>query len=157
VYQPPAQPQRLRQRRGIPLGRFIAAGIIAVMLTVLMVVLLVNPLNWEIPGLGGSAAATGTSGPGTQIAGDGAATGEPLDQPTQQVVPTSAAPTSGPTPTAPLQPPAGMVLVSGGAFLRGVSDEEATEWVRRCIDESQEDGDPACLPLTISPTPNPSR
>jgi formylglycine-generating enzyme required for sulfatase activity len=39
-----------------------------------------------------------------------------------------------------------MVLVSGGAFMRGVADEEATEWVRRCIDESQVAGDPACLP-----------
>jgi sulfatase modifying factor 1 len=37
-----------------------------------------------------------------------------------------------------------MVLVGGGPFLRGVSDDEIQAFVLLCIDESTESGDPRC-------------
>ncbi len=145
VYQPPAGPQ-YRQRRGIPLGRFIVAGILAVMLTAVMVVVLVNPMDWELPfggspaGSEGAAAADAPLTPGTT-----APTGEEAQPTTQPTTEPQVAPTTGPTPTVQLQAPAGMVLIEGGAFRRGVADEEIDEWIWKCVDESTADGDPACI------------
>ncbi len=137
IYQPASPP---RPRRGIPLGRFLLAGLIAVVLTALMVVILINPLNWRLPSLGGSGASAATTPAPPQSAATptGPAAGLPTTlPPTQPALPT---PTSIPTT------PPGMALVDGGPFQRGVTDEEAQAAILSCINESTVEGDPACLP-----------
>lgn len=150
VYQPPAQPHLRAPRRGISLGTLMGAGILAVMLTALMVVVLVNPMNWELPLIGG------TSEEGTPVAGaegtpatpSQATTAAPGVAATGEATQEAAGPAVSPTPSvAPTNPaPPNMVLIDGGPFIRGVTDEEARATVLSCIQESTEDGDPACLP-----------
>ncbi|HEC22987.1 MAG TPA: Stp1/IreP family PP2C-type Ser/Thr phosphatase, partial [Chloroflexi bacterium] len=135
VYQPPAQPN-IAPRRGIPIGWFFVAGIVAIVLTALMVVVLVNPMNWELklPSFAGGAA---TEAP-TQAAE--APPTQPVDQPT--AVPPTPVPAT-PEPTQPVAPP-GMVLIEGGPFLRGVSDEEVQAAILSCINEAEDNT--RCLP-----------
>ncbi len=134
AYQLPAQPASLRPpRRGITLGTFLLVAFLAVLLTVLMVVALVNPFNWQLPAisLGEGAQPTATS---------------TLDQASLYLTLTASAitppslpttpPPVTPTPTSIVAPP-GMVLVEGGAFTRGVGDEEAQAAILLCIQESQ--------------------
>jgi formylglycine-generating enzyme required for sulfatase activity/serine/threonine protein phosphatase PrpC len=134
TYQLPAQPASLRPpRRGITLGTFVLVAFLAVLLTVVMVVILVNPFNWQLPtvSLGGGTQPTATA------ALDQAALYQTLTVPaiTPPTLPTTPPPVT-PTPTSIVAPP-GMVLIEGGAFTRGVSDEEAQAAILLCIQESQ--------------------
>jgi len=132
IYQPPTP--RYAQRRGVPLGLFVVVGLLAIVLTALMVVLLINPLDWELPirvGAGGPPAAA------TQVGGGAVGiitqTAMPTSTPTVTPLPPTPTPTVEPTP----QAPPGMVLIEGGAFLRGVSDDEVARAINLCINETE--------------------
>lgn len=135
IYKPPQASLR-QQRRGVSAGVLAVFGAIAVLLTVAMVVLLVNPLGWDLP-FGGEAAATEP----TVTSEGGATSTQPVapatGQPTPQVTP--ATPTLQPDATVE-PPPPGMALVDGGPFLRGVTDDEATQAVQTCIAETEGGG-----------------
>ena len=89
-------------RRGIPVGLFSVFGLIAVVLTAVMVVVLINPFNWTLPfGLGGGQVA------GTQETEE-APVGEASPQPTpagETTQPPAAQPTTPPEPTQVVAPP----------------------------------------------------
>ncbi len=137
VYQPPAQPQYGPVRRGgggISVGLFALVGLLAIVLTAAMVVVLINPLGWQLPfGIGSAPAAPGATQPVAEATQ--APTSAVAEQPTVETAPQ---PTVAPTPTAALAP-AGMVLVDGGAFTRGVPDAEALAAVQTCIQETVND------------------
>jgi protein phosphatase len=134
IYQPPAQPMYRSPRSGISLGRFIAVGIGAILLTIVMVVILVNPLNWNLPFGGGAA---GAETPATEQAA--AETQAAPTQPAAAAQTSEAVPTSNGlvTATPQSQAPPGMALIDGGAFLRGVGTEEAQAAILSCIRESE--------------------
>ncbi len=136
VYQPPSQPSLRTPRRGggMTIGTFAAIGAGTVVIVLLMVLLLTNPFDWQVPFLGG---------------GDEIPVGEaaPVDvTPTEITVPTpipateppdAEEPTAEPVPTTAPAPP-NMVLVPGGSFTRGVTEEEATKATLACIDEAED-------------------
>ncbi|MBN1311493.1 MAG: SUMF1/EgtB/PvdO family nonheme iron enzyme [Anaerolineae bacterium] len=137
IYQPPGQPNVRQTRRGVSIGAFALLGLVTVLLVVGMVLILVNPLGWELPSFGEAAqAATATPTvslptptlPAAEVATEPPPTTEPVEQPS--------------TPTEPA--PSGMVLVEGGAFLRGVPDEEVEAAVQSCIQEDERSGNPSC-------------
>jgi serine/threonine protein phosphatase PrpC/formylglycine-generating enzyme required for sulfatase activity len=137
IYQPPVQPQP--QRRGVPVGLFAVVGMLAIALTALMVVILINPMGWQFPG--GQQAADVTAEPPTEEAVGAvdltqAAPTEPqveAPSPTVEEPATEEQPTAQPTLAAA---PPGMVVVEGGDFLRGVSDEEAEAATQACLEEA---------------------
>jgi formylglycine-generating enzyme required for sulfatase activity/serine/threonine protein phosphatase PrpC len=126
IYQPPGQPNMQQPRRGLSIGTVALVGLMAVLLTAVMVLILVNPMGWTLPWVGEIAqVATATATPGlpTPTLPPVATTEVPIVQPTEpQVTPTQAAPD-------------GMVLIEGGAFLRGVADAEIDTAVNSCIQE----------------------
>ncbi|MEJ2150900.1 MAG: SUMF1/EgtB/PvdO family nonheme iron enzyme [Chloroflexota bacterium] len=129
VYQPPGQPYYQQpRRRGIPVGWFAIAGLIAVALTVLMVMALVNPFGWSLPFSGGGVAQTEEA---TQVA---EAPTEATEAPTTPPPTAEQAPTEEPLPPAP----PGMVLVEGGGFMRGVSEDEAQAAALSCVNEAED-------------------
>ncbi len=136
IYQPPAQPNlRVQRRGGISLGAFAVVGLIAIIMTALMVVILVNPMGWTLPFIGGGeeeATSPVVGQPVTQ-----AALTQPVVAPpsTAAVTPT---PSVEPSPTTPVTPP-GMVYIDGGPFTRGVTDEEAQAAALACINETVDD------------------
>lgn len=142
IYQPPAQPEVNPPRRGITLGTLLVVATFAVLLTVAMVIVLVNPMNWSLPF--GAQAEAETPAAAEETAGEtadvtAAQPSEPPSTPVEVVEPTSA-PTATPEPVAP----PGMVLVEEGPFMRGVTEQEIQDYVLTCIEESEEDGDPRC-------------
>lgn len=146
IYQPPAQPETARRaapQRGVSVGLFAAVGLIAILLTALMVVLLVNPMGWDLPvGRGDvTEAAAVTEPPVTEPAV------VPTDPPTPEPATEEAAAPAEPTGegAAPTVAPApeGMVLISGGPFTRGVTDEEARDARDSCVEETAGEG--VCL------------
>ena len=148
IYQPPAQPAttRAQTQRGVSVGLFAAVGLIALLLTALMVVLLVNPLGWNLP-VGGRA---------TEEVPVVAQTEEPTDAPaateeeaeTEEAEPTEEAAAEEPageaSPTVEPAPP-GMTLIESadGTFTRGVPDDEAQVAQDLCVEETAGAG--ACL------------
>jgi formylglycine-generating enzyme required for sulfatase activity len=132
VYQPPAQPNYQPRRRGIPVGWFAIAGLVAIILTALMVVVLVNPFGWKLPS--GGVAET------EEVTQAVEAPTEPTEVPTTPPPTAETAPTEEPLPPAPQ----GMVIVEGGGFIRGVSDEEAQAAALSCINEAEDNT--RCLP-----------
>lgn len=133
--QPPYSRERMApvqgQRRGIPVGLFAVVAVFSVLLTVAMVLFLINPFDWDLPQLGGG-------GDGDQVTEETPAVADvaPTEAPAEQ-------PTTAPTPTvaptaAPVVAPAGMVLVEDGAFIRGVTDEEADAATLNCIDDAED-------------------
>jgi serine/threonine protein phosphatase PrpC/formylglycine-generating enzyme required for sulfatase activity len=139
IYQPPAQPNVRPRRRGISLGAFALIGLVAVLLTVVMVVVLVNPMDWTLPFTGGGEE-TAAAGEGGDEEAAQPTTEQPAEQPVTPAGEATAAPTLTPVPVAP----PGMVEVPGGPFMRGVSDAEIDSFVLLCIDESTDEGDPRC-------------
>lgn len=135
IYQPPGQPQYRQPRRGFSIGAFALVGLLAVLLTAAMVLILVNPLGWKLPWAGEVAEA-------------------PTATPTAMTLPTSTPPlvTTQPPEVQPTTPavtvtqsaPTNMVLIDGGAFLRGVPDTEIETITLPCIDEDTLPGDPNC-------------
>jgi serine/threonine protein phosphatase PrpC/formylglycine-generating enzyme required for sulfatase activity len=135
------------KRRGIPMGRFLLAGLLAVILTAIMVVVLVNPMNWSFLPFGGGASTDQTpTAQVTEIAGVGTTptTGGVATQP---AVATDAG-TPGATPGTVVGPasatpnaetPEGMVRIDGGGFMRGVSDQEMQDAINSCIQEPTDD------------------
>jgi protein phosphatase len=144
VYRSQTQPALRRERRGVSVGAFAAVGVFAVLLTILMVLVLLNPFGWNLPGRGGEAAAVTTeAAPSEQAAAQPTATSAPAAAETTE--PATPAPTA--TPTLEVAPaPAGMVLVPGGSFIRGVSDEEAEAATLACINETTEENNILCYP-----------
>ncbi len=139
TYHPPDRP--LRPRRGLSLGWVIAAGLLAVVLTGVMVLVLGNPFGWDSAFFGGREAAPGE-------AAEGAA--EPTLTPT---IAAPAQPVESPSPEPPptLQPlaPVGMTLVEEGPFTRGVTEDEANTAAFDCISAGNEylDGNTTlCIP-----------
>ncbi len=139
VYQPPPQVPVMAQRRGVSVGWFAAVGVLAIILTALMVVMLVNPMGWNLPGR--------SSAPATQAAAvavtETPQTPEPAvaaTQPTEPPATEEATPEGTPEVVAPV----GMLLVEGGAFMRGVPDEEVEAAAALCIQES-ENPDQECI------------
>ncbi len=134
VYQPPQPPPYYVQRRGVPLGLFVVVGLLAIALTALMVIVLINPLDWQLPiqigGGGPPAAATQVAG---GVPGLITQTAMPTSTPTATLPPPTPTPTLEPTP----QAPPGMVLIEGGPFLRGVSDDEVARAINLCINETE--------------------
>lgn len=134
IYQP-AQPTSLRpQPRGVPVGLFALVGLLAVILTALMVVILLNPFGWQLPFGAVAAQPTATTAAPTATA--------PLAATTAPATPeaTTPAPTPAPTiePTTEVPPaPPNMVLIEGGAFTRGVSDDEIARAINQCINETE--------------------
>lgn len=143
IYQPPAQPPP--QRRGVPVGLFAVVGLLAVALTALMVVLLINPMGWRIPF--GGRTADATAEPPTEAVGAVDLTqAAPTEPPVEAPSPTAAEPTAEePTAQPTLAPaPAGMVVIEGGDFTRGVTDEEADEATQACLQEATDNT--VCFP-----------
>lgn len=163
VYQPPvgaAGAQGKRRGGGISLVAFAAIGLVAILLTAILVVLLVNPFDFDLPfGSGGEdevadltpqapdAAAPSTDAGATDAGAQPAAPVEPA-------VPTTDpnAVAVVPTPTVPVAQPAppGMVFIEGGPFQRGVTDEEANQAINNCITEDTSAGDILCFPEYFS-------
>jgi formylglycine-generating enzyme required for sulfatase activity len=135
VYQPPTGPNIAPPRRGISLGVFVAVGVLAVLITVLMVLILVNPWGWQLPFIGEGLAAA------TAPAAEQTAETQPSPEATVIVVePTVAVETTPlPTPTPQVVAPPNMVAVPGGAFQRGATDAEIDDATLSCIQE-REDG-----------------
>lgn len=141
VYKP-AQPKGLREpRRGVSVGAFAAVGVIAVLLTLVMVVLLVNPFNWELPFSGDSgetADTQPTDNPTPQPTNQVSETQEPTEEVTEEPQPTlMPTPTTAPIPD--VVPPANTVLISAGPYLRGVTDDEVDTAVQTCIQTSEDE------------------
>lgn len=144
VYQPPAQPNAGRGRGGIPVGGFILTGILAIILTAIMVFVLVNPMNLAFPW--STEAASGDQATPTTDAAAAPTTGitptVPVVAPTEDPAASTeeAAATGGgngmvtATPRVPV--PAGMILIDGGPFMRGVAEAEANSAITVCIQES---------------------
>ncbi|MBN1427683.1 MAG: SUMF1/EgtB/PvdO family nonheme iron enzyme [Anaerolineae bacterium] len=135
IYQPPGQPNVQAPRQGLSIGVVALFGLMALFLVAGMVLILVNPLGWSLPVIG-EAAQEPTVTPTTS-----------LPEPTVPVATTAPAPIIEPTEQqipATEPAPAGMVLVEGGAFLRGVPDEEIENAVLSCIQEDQVTGHPKC-------------
>ncbi|NDJ52753.1 MAG: SpoIIE family protein phosphatase, partial [Chloroflexi bacterium] len=150
-----------QQSRGISLGLFAFVGVLAVMLTILMVFVLINPFGWQLPFGGDSAAdqpAEATSAVVEEDTGNvegGAPTTDPAAPTTD---PNAAAPTTDPgaggtdpqVTAPPAQPtpttgpvvaptPPNMIRVDAGTFTRGVTDEEADQAVLSCIADTDDD------------------
>ncbi len=141
VYQPPGQPNlRPRRRGGISLGTFALVALLAVVLTAIMVVVLVNPFGWQLPF---TAAATTPTAEQTAEVGGATTAAPPADQ--TALPPSPELPSPTPIPTTAVAPP-GMVLVESGAFMRGVGETELNDAILSCIDESRTEGDPECIP-----------
>jgi formylglycine-generating enzyme required for sulfatase activity/serine/threonine protein phosphatase PrpC len=137
IYQPPAQPNVRGGRRGLSIGTFALVGAVAVLLTAVMVVLLLNPFGWELPfaALASAPTPTPTLAPTLPPTTPPPATTE-APAVTAQVTPTVQAPVASVPP--------GMALIAGGAYTRGVTNEEAQAAVLSCIDEAADNQ--ACLP-----------
>ena len=144
IYQPPAQPgvSRRSPQRGVSVGLFAAVGLIAVLLTALMVVLLVNPMGWDLP-VGGRGDETEVASQPTEAVSTDPAAVAPTDEPTEAAEPTeepAAEPTEEAAPTTEAAPE-GMVLISSpNGFLRGVSDEEAQAARDACVEQTAGEG-----------------
>lgn len=137
IYQPPGQPQYRQPRRGFSIGMFALAGLLAVLLTAAMILILVNPFEWKLPWAGEVAQAP-TATPTTvtlpTLTPQLATTQPPDVQPTMPPV------------TATQSAPSDMVLIEGGAFLRGVPDTEIEAILPSCYDEDTRPENPGCLP-----------
>lgn len=146
TYQAPAQPNvsLQQQRRGVSVGLFAAVGLLAVILTALMVIVLVNPLGWELPSVAGADRQATRAAEAFALAATQTAAAEPPATP--QPEPTPQPPPSEPTPepTPEMVAPVGMVLVEGGAFMRGASEEEVAAAAAFCVQESQQ-ADQDCI------------
>jgi len=129
TYRPPARSGP--PRRGLSLTWVIGAGFLAVALTAIMVLALGNPFGWELPFLGGR-----EEGPGQ--AADATTPAPTLTPTLMSAQPVQ--PPATPSPTATTQPiaPVGMVMVEGGAFTRGVTNDEANTAAYDCINASNE-------------------
>lgn len=134
IYQPPGQPQFRQPRRGFSVGVFALVGLLAVLLTAVMVLALVNPLGWTLPWAGEVAQAP-TATP-TVVPPTPTPPLETTQPPDEQLI----VPEVTPTQSAPSD----MVLIEGGAFLRGVPDTEIDAITLPCIDEDILPGDPNC-------------
>lgn len=140
VYQPPAQPAVSSPQRGVPVGLFALVGLLAILLTAVMVLILLNPFGWQLPGQGGGVAETTEEPVGVIVDTPTAAAesptegGEAGEAATEAATDETAEPTAAPTSLV-LAPP-GMVLVDGGDFMRGVSDEQAADAAALCIEET---------------------
>jgi len=124
-YGPPA-------RRGPSIGTFAIVGALAILITAVMIVFLINPFNFALPAIG----APSTSAP--------TATTPPTRPPV--VATTPPAVTEPPAQTSPTVQtvPSGMNLIAGGAFTRGVGADEAQAAILSCIDEAVDNK--VCLP-----------
>ncbi len=165
VYQPPsAAAQAGRNRGGISLAAFAGIGLVAILLTAILVVLLVNPFDFDLPfGSGGeedvadiapdetnaivdpTAGGADGAAPVDPAAGNGPT--DPAAQPALQ--PTTDPAAFVPTPTVPApvqQAPPGMLFIDAGPFQRGVTEEEANNAIRQCINEDTSSGDVLCFP-----------
>lgn len=146
VYQPPSQPEASRRppQRGVSVGLFAAVGLIAILLTALMIVLLVNPMGWNLP-VGGPVEETPVAEEPTIEVEEPAlvTTNVPAVEATEvatEAVTEEAAVDVTPTVE---NAPEGMVLVDGGPFTRGVTDEEAEAAQDSCVEETAGEG--TCL------------
>jgi formylglycine-generating enzyme required for sulfatase activity/serine/threonine protein phosphatase PrpC len=123
-------------RRGLSLTWVIAAGFLAVALTAIMVLVLSNPFGWNFALFGGQEAAEAITEP----------TATPTIEPPVQP---AATPAETLPPTQSPVAPVGMVLIDGGPFIRGVTEEEANAAAYDCITAGNEylDGDTSlCIP-----------
>lgn len=145
IYQPPPQPQP--QRRGVPVGLFAIVGLLAIALTALMVVILVNPMGWQLPGRGQAGEVTAEEPTEEAVGAVDLTQAAPTEPQTEAPAsPTAAEPTAEePTaqPTLAAAPP-GMVVVEGGDFTRGVTDEEAEAATQACLEEATDNT--VCFP-----------
>lgn len=141
VYQPPTGPNMAPPpRRGVSLGAFLAVGVLAILLTILMVLILVNPWGWQLPFTGGGEQAAEVTPPaeGEVPTGGGEEAAAPTEEVQEQPPVVAEVPTQ-PTPTPQVVAPPNMVLIGGGAYQRGATDEEIQDATLSCIQE-REDG-----------------
>ncbi len=132
-YQQPGQPHYAAPRRGPSIGTFAIVGVLAVLVTAIMLVVMINPFNLQFPTISARATDTPT------------ATRPATLPPAAPTTPAAAVaqPTTQPQPTTQTTPP-GMNLIAGGAFTRGVSNDEAQAAILSCIDEAADNK--VCLP-----------